>query len=168
MKELTERDQRSEMIARIFRLENLADSEMESRSRLGKHVERMNDRLTKLEEALNRFMVETREEEKHPPTSGTPLAEPVHVAGNSRWEVKSGTNDGGIAFINIDPKASLSGIPFSVALEYLKAGRKVRRPCFAPWWCWVISAGDITSLEGVTIHPQSKEVLATDWMVVPE
>jgi hypothetical protein len=74
--------------------------------------------------------------------------------------------------IAIDPKASPSGIPFSVALEYLKAGRRIR------------SAGakaDYFRMDasGVYYHNDSgvfREVddismqglLANDWMVLPE
>lgn len=40
-----------------------------------------------------------------------------------------------------DPKASPTNIPFSVALEYAKFGRRIRRPEFAPGWYWYIDSG---------------------------
>jgi hypothetical protein len=100
------------------------------------------ERIEKMEKALSQEMARTREMDDilagvvkrvgyvGEVTASMPAAITTHVAGSSRWEIKSGTNDGGIAFINIDPKASPTGIPFSVALEYLKAARSLRHPSF--------------------------------------
>jgi len=102
----------------------------------------LRERIEKMEKALSQEMARTREMDDilagvvkrvgyvGEVTASMPAAITTHVAGSSRWEIKSGTNDGGIAFINIDPKASPTGIPFSVALEYLKAARSLRHPSF--------------------------------------
>lgn len=74
--------------------------------------------------------------------------------------------------MHIDHKASPYDIPFSVALEYLKAGRSIRRSI------WVPGVSAIMYSEKVCLHadtvpdqpfqPSADEMRAGDWMVLPE
>ena len=80
------------------------------------------------------------------------------------------------ATIAIDPKASPTNIPFEIALSYLKAGRQVRRDKWDP--CTRIeprgpgAAGGLRMIVGDTdtgeVLIQQANLLATDWMVLPE
>jgi len=82
----------------------------------------------------------------------------------------------GKCMIAIDPKASPTNIPFEIALAYLKAGRKVRRDKWDP--CTRIeprgpgAAGGLRMIVGDTdtgeVLIQQANLLATDWMVLPE
>lgn len=75
-----------------------------------------------------------------------------------------------------DTSASPSGIPFSVALEYLKAGRVVRRSSwplnsisiFGGGFAFTSYAGNDRGASSAAYRPDSRDLLATDWMVVPE
>ena len=71
--------------------------------------------------------------------------------------------------IRIDPEACPKGIPFSVALEYMKAGRKARR---ASWFTLIgacILDNDIRFDGGIGLPSLWKgDLLATDWEVIPE
>jgi hypothetical protein len=73
----------------------------------------------------------------------------------------------------IMPKGNPKGIPFSVALEYMRAGREVRRPHWFNAARWRIINSCIRQIywdgldNGIApVHHDS--LLATDWEVVPE
>lgn len=78
--------------------------------------------------------------------------------------------------ISIAPGASPKNIPFSVALEYLKQGRTVRRSGWSDGKCFVRLAprkdalvyGDAMGLTHCGWSSGTSEVLATDWEVLPE
>ncbi len=59
--------------------------------------------------------------------------------------------------VAIDPKASPTNIPFEIALAYLKAGRKARRP----------DSVAIFSEQSRRLIGRA-DYMATDWMVLPE
>jgi hypothetical protein len=89
--------------------------------------------------------------------------------------------------IFFDPKASPKNIPFSVALEFMKAGRRISRRASG----WNMSATtmamvDFVFMEGSEVRrhnersasfptnrtgpwfPLPEDMLATDWLVIPE
>jgi len=74
--------------------------------------------------------------------------------------------------IIIDPTASPKNIPFSVALEYLKAGRRICRSQWELGACAVIRPGKGIVYECTTyaerFKPENNDMLSTDWMVIPE
>ncbi len=77
--------------------------------------------------------------------------------------------------IVIDPAASPKNTPFSVALEYLKAGREVRR---ARWRDgalkydyankWITGSPLLMVADTNMIAIPVRDILATDWEVIPE
>ena len=77
--------------------------------------------------------------------------------------------------IQFDPKASPKNIPFSVALEYLKAGREVRR---AQWRDgafrydyankWITGSPLLMVADTDMIAIPVRDIIATDWEVIPE
>lgn len=75
-------------------------------------------------------------------------------------EMQARATAGNGYLVSIDPKASPKNIPFEVALMYMKAGRIAKR---AAW------NGSIAAIDG---YPDGtlklKDILATDWEVVPE
>jgi hypothetical protein len=154
------------------------------------------ERIEKLEAALSEEMAKTREMDdilagvvrdverlKHyspvkwsetkvrddgsivPPSPGV-----AHVAGEGQFRSVPYS-------IGIDPKASPSGIPFSLALEFLKAGRTVTRSNWqnrarveprgagAVGGLRVIHAA---SLDYGPFEPCLNDLLATNWMVLTE
>lgn len=89
--------------------------------------------------------------------------------------------------IAIDPKASPKNLPFSVALEYMKAGRRVRRECpptseSSRWFVGgcaddsdyaIVKDGHLLKHEVAPQHTRQyvisrDEVMATDWEVISE
>lgn len=205
------REQHGDLVARCFRLENLANSEMEARDRISRHADRLEQRLEKMEKALSEEMAKTREMDdilagvvkkvgyESPPatldqkTLDDIVANPgdyeVKVEGISAYSIQPSLplyanwiGDIRAAkdeswHIHIDPKASPSDIPFSVALEYLKAGRIVTRSNWqnrarveprssgAVGGLRVIHAA---SLDYGPFEPCLTDLLATNWMVLSE
>lgn len=183
----------------IGRLEALVNTGDESRDRMGKHAERLEkriqliehfidgssmtcakmcERLEKLEKALSEEMAKARErtipwinaDDLPSTTPCSPDPGVAHVAPSTMWN-NIGYN------IALDPKDSPSGIPFSVALEYLKAGREVRRKGWAPSTRRVQphgpgGVGGMQVISGASVYvsdfqPALSDMLATDWEVVP-
>lgn len=131
-------------------------------------------RIEKMEEALSEEMARVREMDdilagvvRHvgytspakDPLAGFPL-------GKAMAAMKKGY------LIDIDPKASPSGIPFSVALEYLKAGRKVRRPGMGNGYIHQVlgsyGAHWGTEKPFCAIQVIEAGLMTSDWMVLPE
>jgi len=183
----------------LDRLDTLVGTGDESRDRMGKHAERlekriqrieqfidgssmscaqMSERLEKLEDVVSKEMAKVRErtipwinaDDLPSTTPCSPDPGVAHVAPSTMWN-NIGYN------IALDPKASPTGIPFSVALEYLKAGREVRRKS------WSITThriqphgpggvGGMYVIAGASVYvgdfqPALSDMLATDWEVVP-
>lgn len=126
----------------------------------------LRERIEKMEKALSQEMAKVREMDDI-------LAGVVKRVGYVSEAEVPGQGFYGIA---IDPKASPSGIPFSVALEYLKAGRVVRRSSwplnsisiFGGGFAFTSYAGNDRGASSAAYRPGSRDLLATDWMVVPE
>lgn len=81
------------------------------------------------------------------------------------------------ATIVINPKASPTNIPFEIAIAYLKAGRKVRRDKWEPSTRVEPrgpgAAGGLRMITGASLDTgealvSQANLLATDWMVLPE
>ena len=79
--------------------------------------------------------------------------------------------------VAIDPKASPTNIPFEIALAYLKAGRMVRRDKWEPSTRIEPrgpgAAGGLRMITGASLDTgealvSQANLLATDWMVLPE
>lgn len=93
------------------------------------------------------------------------------ILGDTGSRVHASHGVPGVWNIEFDPKASHKGIPFSVALEYMKAGRRVRRGSRSIWMCDGVMIGDgmfaysrmgITGATGV----DKNDIIANDWEVV--
>ena len=154
-------------------------------------------RLENLEKAFDLHLQEHRKKEfnKHYPSKigevyvsafesqlktkevNTPLVDPDAIQQQVGRMIRMNvTNTGPSHHLAIDPKASPTGIPFEIALAYLKAGRKVRRDKWDP--CTRIeprgpgAAGGLRMIVGDTdtgeVLIQQANLLATDWMVLPE
>ena len=72
----------------------------------------------------------------------------------------------------IEKNASPKNIPFSIALEYAKLGRRISNGAFAYGWYWTLLDGVFYSPEGKKIATYSKShewddfVTRTDWEVL--
>ncbi len=184
----------------LDRLYTLVGTGDESRDRMGKHAERleeriqrieqfidgssmscaqMSQRLEKTEKALSEEMAKAREVDdilvgvvkKVGYVSEAPPDDHIE-----RWCIGAPSNP--VVRWQFDPKASPTGIPFSVALEYLKTGREVRRKG------WALTTrriqpngpGGVGGLYVITgaswcvsgFQPALSDMLATDWEVVPQ
>lgn len=121
-------------------------------------------RIEGLEKALNEHMVKERE---------CKVDQRDYI---SRLGV---IQDAGYSVI-IDPKASPKGIPFEVALAYLKAGREIRRPHWNTPSRRRVQPQGISGRGGLYVitgasynegefKPDTNEMMATDWeVVIPE
>lgn len=149
--------------ARIKALEKLSSMvEYHNRQvdRLDSHMIEAETRLMGLEQALNEHMVKEREKTKTASDEG--MTEAFGVGWNTI----------------IDPKASPAGIPFEVALAYVKAGREVRRAKWQPNTLRVEprgpgGVGGLCMVYGASLVqgdfiPNLADLLANDWMVLPE
>jgi hypothetical protein len=119
-------------------------------------------RIEGLEKALNEHMVKEREWSLRSETITDCMDRSKKDWMTMRW----------------DPKASPAGIPFEVALAYMKSGREVRRAKWQPdtlrveprgpggvgGLCMVYAA----SLVMGDFIPTLADMLANDWMVIPE
>ena len=74
--------------------------------------------------------------------------------------------------VAIDPKSSPTNIPFEIALAYLKAGRRIRRGTWSRSRFITNKDGKIAPYVAINIEsvygPWEINLLATDWMVLPE
>lgn len=92
----------------------------------------------------------------------------------SKDMVVIGTPTSDAWYVLIDPCASPKGIPFSVAIEYVKAGRKVRRPSWPPPDTLHLDGGlfnqsGLDKLFGMgKVDVEFNVHLANDWEVVAE
>lgn len=84
-------------------------------------------------------------------------------------------NGKGMWLIEIDPRASPKNLPFSVALEYLKSGRSIRRTAWPEKGSMRIAPRkdalvfyDPAGLTHYAWAPSTFDFLATDWEVLPE
>lgn len=76
--------------------------------------------------------------------------------------------------IVFNPKASPKNIPFSIALEYMRAGRKVRQEEFATGWYWTIAGNEVVDADGGRVFPSPEmpfgytDIVGNEWTVLPE
>jgi hypothetical protein len=141
----------------------------------------MYERIEKLEKALSEEMARTREMDvilagmvKRVGYVSEAPTPPVYA--NWVGDIKASHDESW--HIHTDPKASPSGVPFSVALEYLKAGRKIR------WSKWAIQGmrvesrghGSVGGMDVITgasqficpFQPSCEQMTSNDWTVLPE
>lgn len=132
-------------------------------------------RLTKLEQALNDHMVKEREKELAGARAqkfwrelgGNPLIsqDEVNAQIDRIFSIKS-VSKGDDHVLGINPKASPKDIPFSVALEYAKMGRYIKRDI---WEGFLVQKdGAFFTQRGAPYNISSDCIMENDWMVLPE
>lgn len=111
-----------------------------------------------------------------PVTEGTSKMASADWSPDPEPELKF-TTAGPCHTICIMPKGNPSGIPFSVALEYLKAGRRVSLPEWRRAWIQTHPAHGISFHRGyddvvqpfdIRLNGGFNAMLSSDWMVLPE
>ena len=128
---------------------------------------KVNERLSKLEDAATKQAVSVND------PSPTLWEIPSH------FKIQKRGDGFEMTMMVFDPDASPPGIPFEVALMYLKAGRQVRRMNWVPSTLRVEprgpgGVGGLCMVYGASLvqgdfHPVSLEdLLATDWLVIPK
>lgn len=130
-------------------------------------------RLSGLEKAPDEHLQEYRYHQ-HQPHGGIVTAPPEPLQ-QERKAFMCGVEyleDGVNHLLYIDPKASPKGIPFEVALAYLKAGRRIRKPSFRAQWYWELRDGKIKDAASRSVCdgdiPFNTDLIGSDWEVIPE
>lgn len=151
-------------IKALEKLTSLVEYHNRQVDRLDSHMIEAEGRISGVEDAFNKHLQEARGSASDP-LKGFPM-------GHAMAGVRKGWD------IYIDPKASPTGIPFEVALAYLKVGREVRRAFWRPDTFRVQPRGNGgvggmlmvlgASLVKGEFTPGLVDLLAEDWMVIPE
>lgn len=134
---------------------------IEKLERLVSLVEWLNkERIQPLERAFDEHLQKERERE-----NGKPLvSEDIINRQIDRINRFTNTMTGDDFYFCFDPKASPKGIPFSVALEYARNGRVIRRGESASTY----SRHRIHGAEMNIGALDDEDMLANDWQVIPE
>lgn len=177
-------DSRKALEQRLERLGNSVDELFGYRNSFIADHQEAGSRIEKMEKALSEEMAKTREMDGILAGVVRDVERLKHYS-PVKWSEMNVRDDGSIVppkpdpelkfttsgpchTICIMPNGSPSGIPFSVALEYLKAGRTILAPGGTRY---IMQDGQVRQTDG-TIHTRvfigGELLLSSQWMVLPE